>query len=389
MRTTKIGVGVVGTGFIGPVHIDALRRLGHVEIVALGEANQELARAKADALGIPKAYGDFNDLINDADVEVVHNCTPNNMHLEINSAIVQAGKHVFSEKPLAMDSNESAQLLQLAQEHGVVHGVNFNYRLYPLAQEMRHRIARGDIGDVRLIHGSYLQDWLLYPTDYNWRIEPEISGATRAVGDIGSHWCDLAQCVTGLRIAEVCADFATVISVRKKARNVETFAKASEATEWDEKPVRTEDWAGVLVRFENGARGVFSVSEVSAGRKCRLDIEINGSEKTFYWNQEQGDRLWVGTRNEGNQEIIRDPNWVAEAVRPHTFAPAGHPEGWLDNNAANIRAFYEFIREGKDSNRDPAAFATFRDGHDIMLILRAITESAATGRWVKVQRAEY
>ncbi len=386
MGIKKIGVGIIGTGFIGAVHVDALRRLGYVDIVALAEANPELAQAKADAFCIPKAYGDYHDLINDPDVHAVHNCTPNNMHLEINTAILQAGKHVFSEKPLAMNATESAQLLQLAQKSGVVHGVNFNYRMYPLAQEMKYRIARGDIGDVRLIHGSYLQDWLLYPTDYNWRIEPEISGATRAIGDIGSHWCDMAQTVTGLQITEVFADFATVIPVRKKARNVETFAKADAATEWEDKPVQTEDWAAVLVHFSNGARGVFKVSEVSAGRKCRFDIEVNGSEKTFYWNQEQGDRLWVGSREESNQELIRDPNWLTPAIKPYTAAPCGHPEGWLDDNASNVKAFYEFIRQGKDPRCDHADFATFQEGHDIMLILAAIAESAKSRKWVAVER---
>jgi len=368
------------------VHVDALRRLGYVDLIALAEAGQELAQKKADAFHIPKAYGDYRDLLNDPDVQVVHNCTPNNMHLEVNSAIIKAGKHVFSEKPLAMDSDESARLLELAVKHRVVHGVNFNYRMYPLVQEMKHRIARGDIGEVRLIHGSYLQDWLFYPTDYNWRIEPEVCGATRAAGDIGSHWCDLAQNVSGLCITEVLADFATVIPVRKKAHDVETFSTTREAEQYEEKEVRTEDWAAVLVHFENGVKGVFYVSEVCAGRKCRFDIEVNGSKKTFYWNQEQGDRMWVGTREEANHEMIRDPNYVAPNIRPYTAAPAGHPEGWLDDNAASIKAFHEFVRQGKDINRDQPDFATFREGHDIMLILEAITESAKKGTWAKVKR---
>lgn len=384
----KIKAGIIGTGFIGAVHVDAVRRVGDVELVALAEATQELAERKAAEYHIPKAYGNYKDLIHDPEVEVVHNCTPNNMHLEVNSEIIRAGKHIFSEKPLAMSAIESQQMLDLLARHKVVHGVNFNYRMYPLCQDMKRKIRQGAIGDVRLVHGSYLQDWLLYDTDYNWRIEPEISGATRAIGDLGSHWCDLVQSVTGLKITEVMADFATVIPVRKKSRVLETFAAGGASADYEEKEVKTEDWASVLIHFDNGAKGVFSVSEVCAGRKCYFNIEVNGSEKTYFWNQEEGDRMWVGNRNEPNQSVIRDPNQLDPGARPYAFAPAGHPEGWLDGIKNNVAAFYDFIRKGKDIDRDETDFATFRDGHDIMLILDAIAASARTGSWVKVNRGQ-
>ena len=382
----KIKAGIVGTGFIGAVHVDALRRIGYVELVALAEAGQEMASRKADEFGIPKAYGNYQDLINDPEVQVVHNCTPNNLHLEINSKIIQAGKHVFSEKPLAMNATESRQMLDLLARHKVVHGVNFNYRMYPLAQEMKQRVRRGELGDLWLVHGSYLQDWLLYETDYNWRIEPEVSGRTRAVGDLGSHWCDTVQTITGHKIVEVMADFSTVLPVRKKSRVVETFAQRRGGADYEEKRVKTEDWAAVLLRFDNGAKGMFSVSEVCAGRKCYLNLEVNGSKKSFYWNQEQGDQLWVGHRGEPNQLVIRDPNALQPEARPYALAPAGHPEGWLDDNKNSIKAFYDFIQAGKNLEQDQADFATFWDGHDIMLILDAIAESNENGAWVRVKR---
>jgi predicted dehydrogenase len=382
----KIKAGIIGTGFIGAVHVDALRRIGYVELVALAEAGQEMAERKAREFYIPKAYGNYEDLINDPEVQVVHNCTPNNLHLEINSNIIRAGKHVFSEKPLAMNAKESRQMLDLLKQHKVVHGVNFNYRMYPLVQDMKQRIRKGELGDVWLIHGSYLQDWLLYETDYNWRIEPEISGRTRAVGDLGSHWCDTVQAITGHQIVEVMADFSTVIPVRKKSRVLETFSQSRGATDYEEKAVKTEDWAAVLLRFDNGAKGMFSVSEVCAGRKCFLNIEIDGSKQSLYWNQEQGDQIWVGNRSEPNQVIIRDPNALDPKVRQYAFAPAGHPEGWLDDNKNSVKAFYDFIHAGKDPEKDDADFATFKDGHDIMLILDAIAESNEKGAWVKVKR---
>lgn len=382
----RIKTGIIGTGFIGATHIETLRRLGYVDIVALAEADQELADQKAKEFHIPKAYGNYKDLIKDPEIEVIHNCTPNNMHLKVNTETIKANKHIFSEKPLAMDSQQSLQMLNLLEEHKIVHGVNFNYRMYPLAQEMKQKIKDGEIGDIRLVHGSYLQDWLLYDTDYNWRIEPEIAGKTRAIGDIGSHWCDLAQTVTGLKIEEVYADLSTIIPIRKKFKTVETFSVNKELTDYEEKQVRTEDWAAVLIKFNNGARGVFYVSEVSAGRKCYFNIEINGSQSTFYWNQEKGDRMWVGYRDQPNREVMRDPNQMTQDSKKYAFLPGGHPEGWNDAFKNNLSAFYTFILQGKDIAKDPTDFATFREGHDIMVITDAIAESNRKKQWVKINR---
>lgn len=383
---TKIKAGIIGTGFVGAVHVDAIRRLGFVELVAVAEANEELAREKAADFYIPRAYGNYLDLIHDPDVQVVHNCTPTNLHLKINTAIIEAGKHIFSEKPLGMNRFESRKMLELVKKHQVVHGVNFNYRMYPLVQDMKCRIQKGELGKINLVHGSYLQDWLFYDTDYNWRIEPETSGATRAIGDIGSHWCDLAQTVTGLKITEVFADLSTIIPVRKKSKIVKTFSENRYLTNYEEIAVKTEDWGAVLVHFENGTRGVFYVSQVSAGRKCYFNIEINGSIQSFYWNQEKGDRMWVGHRSEPNSAIMRDPNQLDQQCRRYAFAPAGHPEGWLDSFKNNFYAYYRYIADRKNIETEKPDFATFYDGYDISCIVDAIAESHQKRMWMKVNR---
>ncbi|RFU64417.1 gfo/Idh/MocA family oxidoreductase [Peribacillus saganii] len=384
----KIKVGVIGTGFIGPTHIEAIRRLGFVEVVALAGSSQESAEKKAAELGIPKAYGDFRDMLKDSEIQVVHNCTPNNLHFEINREIILAGKHVLSEKPLAMDSKESAELLALAQEHGVVHGVNFNYRQFPSVQNLHAKIGHGDLGKVNLVHGSYLQDWLLYETDYNWRLAPEVGGKTRAVADIGSHWCDTVQYVTGKKIVEVFADLATVIPVRKKPMsNVATFgAQNTEEVIYEDVPIHTEDYASVLVRFEDGSKGVFTVSQVSAGRKNRLSFEISGSKSSAFWNQEEPEKLWIGHRDNPNEMLLADAALFSPEARSAIHHPGGHNEGWPDALKNMMLNYYTFIREGKDPAKDKTNFATFEDGHISMCITDAILESHQQQKWVKVQQ---
>jgi predicted dehydrogenase len=386
MNMKKIKVGIIGTGFIGPTHIEAIRRLGFVEVVGLAETSQEIAEKKAAELGIPKAFGDYREMIQNKEIEVVHNCTPNHLHFAINKEIIRAGKHVVSEKPLAMNSRESAELVALAKKHGVVHGVNFNYRQHASVQNLRAKIANGDLGKVNLVHGSYLQDWLLYETDYNWRLAPEVGGKSRAVADIGSHWCDTVQYVTGKKIVEVFADLATVIPVRKKAKtNVATFGvQSTEEVEYEDVKINTEDYASVLVRFEDGSRGVFTVSQVSAGRKNRLSFEINGSECSAYWNQEEPEKLWLGHRNKPNEILLADPALFAPEAISAIHHPGGHNEGWPDALKNMMLNYYTFIRKGKDPLKDKPNFATFEDGHVSMAITDAILESNDQQKWMKV-----
>ena len=381
----RIKAGIIGVGYIGISHVEAIRRIGFAELVGVTDANTELARTRSAEYHIPKCYATAEELLADPEIRVVHNCTPNNLHLEINEKIIRAGKHVFSEKPLGKDSGESGRMLELLEKHpDIVNAVNFNYRMNPLVQEMRHRVRNGEIGAPRLVHGSYLQDWLLFDTDYNWRLEPEISGLSRCVADIGSHWMDSVQAVTGAKIVEVCADLATIVPTRKKPlRQVETFA-VSAGGEFEEKAITTEDYGAVLFRMDNGARGVFHVSQVSAGRKCFLNFEIDGAKASLYWNQEQADQMWVGYRDRDNCLAMRNPNLMAPSGRQYTYLAAGHPEGWNDAFKNNIFAFYKFIGEGRVPGRDPADFATFADGHYIIRLTEAILESNEKRGWVRI-----
>ncbi|NYE06289.1 putative dehydrogenase [Bacillus niacini] len=386
----KIKVGIIGTGFIGPTHIEAIRRLGFVDVVGLAETSQAVAENKAAELGIPKAYADYREMLKDSEIQVVHNCTPNHLHFAINKEIILAGKHVVSEKPLAMNSKESAELLELAEKHGVVHAVNFNYRQHASVQNLKAMIEKSDLGNVNLVHGSYLQDWLLYETDYNWRLAPEVGGKSRAVADIGSHWCDTVQFVTGKKIVEVFADLATVVPVRKKPTgNVATFgAKNKEDMEYEDVLINTEDYASVLVRFEDGSRGVFTVSQVSAGRKNRLSFEINGSHSSVFWNQEEPEKLWIGHRDKANEVLLADPALFSAEARSAIHHPGGHNEGWPDALKNMMLNFYSFVREGKSLKTDKHKFATFVDGHISMCITDAILESHQQQKWVKVQASK-
>lgn len=382
-----IRAGIIGTGFIGPAHIEAIRRLGFVQVVALAEHGLEKAQALAQKLSVPKAYGDYKDMLNDPDIDVIHNCTPNHLHAQINKEIMRAGKHVLSEKPLAMNRAESEELLRLAREQGVVHGVNFNYRQYPMMKQLSEMIRQGELGRVMLIHGSYLQDWLLLETDYNWRLAREAGGKSRAVADIGSHWCDTVQYVTGKKIAAVFADLWTVHPVRlKPGESASTFGEARpEDADYERVPVSTEDYASVLVRFQDGSRGVFTVSQVSAGRKNRLSFELNGSAKSVFWDQEEPAQLWIGHRDQPNQRLMADPALFRGEAKTWVHHPGGHSEGWPDSVKNMMLHFYSFIREGKTPGKDRAHFATFEDGHASMCITDAILQSHEQQRWVDVE----
>jgi predicted dehydrogenase len=382
----KINTGIIGMGLIGTLHADALKRIGSVDLVAITDANYQLAKEKSEKLGVEKCYSTADELIADPEIEAIHNCTPNHLHLSINEKIILAGKHILSEKPLGISVDESSHLLELLKEYpDIIAGVNFNYRMNPLVQDMKHRVEKGEIGKPYLVHGSYLQDWLLYDTDYNWRVEPEYGGASRAVADIGSHWMDTAQTIAGLKITEVFADITTIIPIRKKpVTEVETFS-ISKNLKYEAKKMLTEDYAAILVKFENDVSGIFYCSQVSAGRKCFLNVEIDGSKSSLYWNQETADWMWKGNRDTNNELVMRNPNFMSPESRRYTSLPAGHPEGWHDALKNNFEAFYFFIQSGKKRGKDKGDFATFEDGHYIMRITEAIMRSSNEKRWVKVE----
>jgi len=380
-----IRAAVIGTGFIGPAHAEALRRLG-VEVVGLAGSSPERARPKAEAVNIPKVYADWRELVDDPEVDVVHITTPNYLHYPMAKAAVAAGKHVVCEKPLAMNSQESAELLQLAEEAGIVHATNYNIRFYPLCQEARVRAARGDLGNVHIIRGSYLQDWLFYDTDWNWRLEPELGGSLRAVADIGTHWLDLTSFITGLRVQAVLADFRTFIPVRKKpAGPIDTFAgKELRPEDYVVQPIHTEDYATVLLAYENGARGVMTVSQVSAGRKNRLAFEIDGSRSSLAWDSERPNELWIGRRDGPNEVLMKDPSLLTPQARDFTGYPGGHTEGFPDTFKQLYHAVYRYIRAGDLAV--PPDFPTFADGHEEILLCEAIERSAQEQKWVEVNR---
>jgi len=383
-RISDIGAAVIGSGFIGTVHIEALRRLG-VQVHGLLEVSPEHGAKRAADLGLPRAYADMGEMLADERVEVVHVTSPNALHFPQVRDILAAGKHVVCEKPLATTSQESAELVRLAREAGVVNAVNFNIRFYPVNQHLAQLVAEGGLGDVRLVTGHYFQDWLLLDTDWNWRLDPAEGGMLRAVGDIGSHWLDLMSFVGGLRIESVMADLATFVKVRHQpAGPVETFSTERAASTIPREMV-TDDAATILLRFKGGARGAVAISQVSAGRKNSLQYEIDGSAAAAAWDSERPDELWLGRRERPNELLIRNPALMNAAGAAAASLPGGHVEGFGDTFKATYRAVYADVAAGGPAARP--AYPTFADGHDEMLVNDAVATSAREGRWVAVDRA--
>jgi len=378
---------IIGSGFMGAAHVEALRRIPGVEVVAIASDDYKRAREIAEDYDIPNVFDNWKDAINHPQVEVVHNCTPNFLHFEINRAAIQAGKHIISEKPLTVTSQEATQLVDLAKSKKVVTAINFNYRFYPLIQQVRQIISSGELGQIYLIHGHYLQDWLFYDTDYNWRLETELSGNSRAIADIGSHWCDMVQFISGLKIEKVCAQLTTIHKQRKKPKQaVETFKGKEELIQdqFEMINIKTEDAGSVLLQFSNSVTGVFTVSQVSAGRKNHFTFEINGSKKSVCWNQEEPNQLWIGYREKANEVMIKDPSLLFKNVRKYAHYPGGHPEGYPDGPKNLFNNVYDFIRQGKDPLQDTADFPTFTDGYRANQVVEAIMKSNQKQGWVKV-----
>jgi predicted dehydrogenase len=382
-RIADVGAAVIGTGFIGTVHVEQLRRIG-VQVRGVLGSSPERGATRAEALGVARAYPSLDAILDDASVEVVHVTSPNHLHVPQTKQILASGRHVVCEKPLAMSAAESAELVDLAARSGRVNAVNFNIRFYPLHQHVRELVTGGGVGDVRFVTGHYFQDWLLLETDWNWRLEPDKGGALRAVGDIGSHWLDLATFLTGQPITAVMADLATFIPLRAQPRGpVESFA-TERSTDTVEREMATEDVASILLRFANGARGSVAVSQISAGRKNSLQWEIDGATGSAAWDSEMPDHLWLGHREQANEILLRNPALMGAAGRAAAALPGGHVEGFADTFGALFRAVYADILAGRPAERPP--YATFADGHDEMLVGDAVAESASLGRWVDVAR---
>jgi predicted dehydrogenase len=384
MTFADIKAGVVGVGFIGVAHVEALRRLG-VDVIGVVGSDPGRAARKAATASLPRVYESLETLLADPAVDVVHIATPNHLHAPQVRAVLDAGKHVVCEKPLALTAADAQDLVARADAAGKVHAVCFNLRFYPLCHQARALVRDGAIGQPRFITGHYLQDWLLLDTDWNWRLVPHEAGQLRAVADIGSHWLDLSRFITGKRIVEVMADLHTFVPVRRHPQGpVETFAATAPTDDLIEERMTSDDGAGALLRFEDGARGTVSISQVSAGRKNSVSIEVDGSESALAWSSEDPDRMWIGHRGRSNEILHRDPSINAPEVRRIIGYPGGHVEGYPDTFRALFSQVYGDIASGA-----PAAeptYPTFRDGLDALAVTEAIARSSAERRWVAVER---
>jgi predicted dehydrogenase len=376
----KFRAGVIGTGFIGVAHVEALRRLGNVEVAAI--ANLVDAKEKAAMMNIPNWFDNYQEMINTIELDVVHICTPNNTHYEIAMYAMTKGLHVICEKPFTTTVKEAEELLRFAKEKGVVHAVNFHNRFNPMIYQLKKMVEGGEFGHVFSIHGGYIQDWLLYDTDYNWRIRSEESGKTRAVADIGSHWIDTVENVSGLTVIDVFAEFVTVHKKRKKLlQSVETFSTEEfKPEDYEEVPIDTEDIAYLMFRFNNGAKGNAVISQMVAGRKNKISILLSGTKQSAEWDSENSNEMLLGRRDGFNQVVVKDPGVLHKDTRTIVSYPGGHVEGFPDTFKQCFTQIYRSI-EDSTSLKD---YATFEDGLKGMILCEKIFESAYKGQWITV-----
>jgi predicted dehydrogenase len=380
MKTVRTAI--FGTGFMGRVHLEAIRRLEFVEAAAIAGRNLEAARRLGEGFLIPTITADYRDILRDPTIDAVHICTPNAQHFSMAKDALQAGKHVLCEKPLATSSAEAAELVALAARQGLRNGICHNIRFYPMVQQMRSMREAGELGEILVVQGTYFQDWLLHETDWNWRVDAKAGGPSRVMADVGSHWFDLAEHVTGARATSLCADLQTFHPTRKKPKHaVETFAnKLLGPGDYVDTKVDTEDFGAVLFRMGARTRGSVVASQVSAGRKNRLSIEICGTKASVAWNQERPDELWVGHRDQANQIFVKDPSLLNPAARSYADLPGGHSEGYDDTFKQIFRRFYASITARNQAPEYPQ----FSDGLRQLNILDAALKSNQTRGWIDV-----
>lgn len=379
-------IGVVGTGFIGERHIDAINRIPGTRIVAVADAFYEKAKEVAEKWGA-NAYPSAEEMLEKEKLDVVHNCTPTNMHYKVDRAVIEAGIHLYCEKPLALNAEEGKNLVNLLREHPVANGVNLNYRMNALVQDMHERVKAGEPGRTFMVTGSYVQDWMMKQDDYDWRLNPEIGGASRAIADIGSHLFDTSQYVMGKKIIAVNAKLMVMHPVRQQYKKTGgTFSK-EKGELLNAVKVVNEDAANIMVRFEDGTNGLFQVSQISAGHKNDMRLRLDFEECSWEWRQEENNLLYIGNRDKPNQIRQRDASDLTESARKFTGLPSGHPEGWNDALYQAIRAFYQSIIDGSYQKGD-VPYATIADGAWIMKIIEACLSSDESGQWVDVQGGE-
>src|SRR6478735_1355165 len=371
-----VRVAIAGTGFIGAVHARSARLAG-ASLVGVAASSPESARRAAAALGAERAFDSAEALVSADDVDVVHICTPNHLHVPLAEAALAAGKHVILEKPIAMDAESAQAITDAAADAGKIAAVPFVYRYYPTVREARERVRTGQTGPIRLIHGTYLQDWLLRPEDDNWRVETDLGGASRAFADIGSHWCDLAEFVTGHRITRLCARTKTAVAERIKSDAHAAFQSVN--GDGETRAVGTEDAAIVQFETDQGAVGSTVSSQISAGRKNRLWLEVDGATEALTFCQEEPEELWVG-RRESVTLIKRDPEHMSAPAQRYAVLPPGHPQGYADSFDAFVAEVYEAIETGTPADGMPQ----FADGLRAARLTDAVLRSAREERWVDV-----
>lgn len=386
MSSKPINAAFIGTGFIGNVQISQLLRLfPKVKITGIADTDLATGQKTAQAFGIERVTADYRELLNDKSIDVIHNCTPNNLHYKINKEALENGKHVFSEKPLALSADEGAKLAELAEKHRKEAGVNFCYRFYPAVQEARARIKNDAIGEVFSVMGSFLQDWLLFNTDYNWRLTREKAGNSYITADLGSHWCDLIQFVTGLKITGLTADLRTIHTVRKKTKSaVHTFSEQASADREDVQ-CDLDDYGALLIRFNNGARGVFMTSSLCAGRKVSIDLQIYGAKQSLSWNHAKPAELLIGHRDTANEIFIESPFLQDKSTRKYALLPSGHPMGYHDALFNLFSDFYDAVEKNISGEKAVVNYPTFQDAAYDLKIVEAAVKSSKDGQWQEIK----
>ena len=378
-----VNIGLIGAGYIGPIHLNALSRLGGVKVKRVADVNVELARKAAADYNIEHSGTDWREVVRDPGIDVIHNCTPNKYHFEINKEALNQGKQVFTEKPLCMNLKEADELVNLAEQKKAVTGIGFCYRYYPAVQEMAARVRRGDGGAVRLVSGTYFQDWLSRETDWTWRLLASESGESNITADLGSHWFDLIQFVTGLEVKQVIGDLATLIPVRKRPKRQVLAFERVDRVETEDVKVELEEYSAVLFRLSNGAPGSFTTSQACAGRKSDTEFQVYGSQASYAWNHKEATVLWIGYRDKPNEILIENATLQDPATARYATLPAGHPQGYHDAMMNMFRDYYDELA-GKTVAR-AAPRATFATGRVEMKILAAVLASHKGKRWVEVQ----
>jgi len=378
-----IRVGIIGTGFMAQAHVEASRRTGLAQVVAIAGSDEAHTRSTAARLGIGAFHTDYRELLADPEIAAIHNCTANHMHFRVNCDALAAHKHVLCEKPLCTTVAEADELVARAGTSPLTLAVNFNYRHYPLIRHLRELVQSGALGPIHLVQGQYLQDWLLYEDDFNWRLLPELVGPSRAFADLGSHWIDLVQYLLNARVTSVCADWSTLHATRQRGVSQSALA-GGRAHSGSTLAIETEDFGSVLLHLDTGTRACLTVSQVNAGRKNALSVDLAGARGSAKWEQEHAQQLWLGYRSQPNQTVGDSPELLRAPARSASRYPGGHTEGWHDALTTGVQAFYRQVGESAGGSAQRTAMASWADGRAVVQVVSAIIASARARAWVDV-----